>query len=164
MARLVHDQDSAATNVLRYEKVVARSPGMQERLGQHRRWYAFPKNGTWHFGPSKWAGYEWKDAQDYLDHALDHSGRVTESVLKPWSHEVSHASKLGKRLYGDLARLLANYGKSPSASTSIRIFDNANADLEDAEPQTAKLSELVLEVVNAMPQDQRKVIRNGIRV
>lgn len=165
MAKLVHDQDSAATNVLRYGDELAASKGLQDRLGQHRRWYAYARKGEWHFGPSKWSGYEWQTADDYLSNASEHDGRVTEGVLKTWSQEVSSTSKLGKRLHDGLAAFLATYGKSPSASTVISVFDNAVASPDDLQTEgDGKLILLILEVVNSMSHEDRKAIKSGIRL
>jgi uncharacterized protein (DUF433 family) len=121
MRRLVSSADEVASNVRRFVEEVARSPGLQSKLGHVHAWYAVPvAGGSWIFGPSKFVGYVDNTAKDYLKtFKTKADGRETERVLKGLSVEVDLTSALGRELARALEQFMGQWGRRPRSGTRI---------------------------------------------
>jgi hypothetical protein len=131
VVKLVSSLEEVIYNVDRFAGLVDDSAGLQGRLSQFRGWYAHQdSDGNWHFGPSKFIGYEGFDAPTYLsmassttpeDERID--GRVTENLFKSkkWFSELDPTSDMYVQLKTKLAAFLDRYGKEPYVNTRINI-------------------------------------------
>ncbi len=107
----------------RFETELQRSPLLAGRLAYARAWYAYrDSQDRWHFGPSKFVGYEDLTAQRYI--ALSRNGldgRRTESQLRKWFTLVDPSTALHEQLSSQLSAMLAQHGKAPSRKMRISI-------------------------------------------
>ena len=123
-------------NIRLYEECLASKPQMQDRIRRHAAWYAFREAGVWHFGPSKFVGYEGITAKDYLASAkgsLD--GRETESRLKRWFTPVDPASDQFHELMEAFKAFAMRHGKEPKKTWRVSIVSAAEVRLPTVRPE-----------------------------
>lgn len=139
MSKIVTSERQALANIRRFARELDASPGLQGRLGFPRAWYADKgADGTWHFGPSKFIGYDGMTADEYLDDDA-RDGRRTEKQLAQWFEEVPEGTDLHETLSSDLFALLGRYGKVPSAKMRINVLESVLLDYAaelDEEPRS----------------------------
>ena len=113
--------------IRRFGEEIRRSPELARRLSHVRSWYADQdKNGRWHFGPSKFVGYEGLDAEAYLElsnRGLD--GRKTEPRLQQWFTELDSSTDLYACLIPQLSAFLTVHGKVPNMGLRINVCKDA---------------------------------------
>jgi hypothetical protein len=124
MLKIVTTPAQALANIIKFEQELQHSPDLQERLAYARAWYACQnKTGKWHFGPSKFVGYEGIDAKTYLRNAeKEADGRRTEAQLQMYFYAIDPTTPLHEELSSALVALLAKYGKSPSTKIRINVI------------------------------------------
>ena len=104
---LVDSLDKAVENIRRYQTEIHKEPRLAGRMKHVRAWYAVKSgDGTWLFGPSRFAGYAKITAEAYLSMTDGRYGRQTEAVLKEWFDVVPPASPLGAELVAALRKFL----------------------------------------------------------
>jgi hypothetical protein len=162
MYTVVSDPENVLANIARFEDEIKQSHALQKRLAYARAWYAYQDaKGAWHFGPSKFVGYEGMTAARYIDTAEDRDGRRTEAQLQQWFTEVDPASQLGKELSAALFAFLAQYGKAPSTKMRINV---PNATYEAHFGRGAKdphdiILEMIVVAAKTLPPSQLKRLR-----
>lgn len=156
----------AMANIEKFEREVEGSPGLQSRLAYARAWYASQDDsGQWHFGPSKFIGYEGMTADAYLNDAEDErDGRRTETQLRSWFKEVDPGSELYQELSTRLFALLARYGKTPSTKMRINVRRKSQLQPQEVSPEAAndKIVELIAAVARTLPAPQLRNLREQI--
>lgn len=161
MSALVSTSKQALRNVARFSKELEGSVDLQSRLAYARAWYAHrDDDGEWHFGPSKFCGYQGMTAEEYVnDEPRD--GRRTERQLAQWFTEVPKNGTLYEDLTEGLTTLLTEYGKVPSAKMRINVtteFYEAHHAEGDA-PLDRAVADLIIAVAKRLPQSERNRVR-----
>jgi hypothetical protein len=162
MYAVVSDPENVLANIVRFENEINQSDPLQKRLAYARAWYAYEdEEGRWHFGPSKFVGYDGMTAARYIDTAEDRDGRRTEAQLQRWFTEVDPASQLGKELSAALFAFLAQYGKAPSTKMRINV---PNATYEAHFGQVAKdphdvILDMIVVAAKTLPPSQLEKLR-----
>jgi hypothetical protein len=162
MYAVVCDAENVLANIARFEDEIKQSHALQKRLAYARAWYAYQdEKGAWHFGPSKFVGYDGMTAQRYIETAEDRDGRRTEAQLQQWFTQVDPASQLGKELSAALFALLAQYGKAPSTKMRINV---PNAVYEAQLGQSAKdphdvILDMIVIAAKTLPPSQFEKLR-----
>ncbi|HMT13245.1 MAG TPA: DUF433 domain-containing protein [Aestuariivirga sp.] len=111
----------AIENIEAYQRDVVVAEGLQSRIGQHPAWYAYERDGTWRFGPSKFVGYARNSADAYLAEYDRRDGRETEPALRPFFQPVSEGSALESELREQFRRFAAQFGKMPNKNWRVAI-------------------------------------------
>lgn len=138
----------ARSNIARYQRAAADSPRLLQRATYARSWYADrDEHGSWRFAPSKFVGYHYATAADYLADSGasgDRDGRQTERILAEWFDPVPHGSALAAELQTALQSFLARAGRSPNAAARINI-EKAELDrmARPSPPPATRLSERI---------------------
>lgn len=164
MSTLVSTSRQALRNVARFSKELEGSADLQSRLAYARAWYAYrDDDGEWHFGPSKFCGYQDMTAEEYVnDDPRD--GRRTERQLAQWFTEVPENDPLYEELTGGLTALLSEYGKAPSAKMRINVtteFYEAHVAAGDT-PLDRTVADLMIAVAKRLPQAERNRVRAAL--
>lgn len=122
---IVSSFSDARSNIARYRREAAGSPRLLERAAYARSWYADrDEHGSWRFAPSKFVGYRYATAEDYLADSGargDRDGRQTERILAAWFEPVPRGTALAAELQAALQSFLARAGRSPNAAARINI-------------------------------------------
>lgn len=164
MSTLVSTSKQALRNVARFSKELEGSADLQSRLAYARAWYAYrDDDGEWHFGPSKFCGYQGMTAEEYVnDDPRD--GRRTERQLAQWFTEVPESDPLYEELTEGLTALLAEYGKAPSAKMRLNViteFYEAQIAAGDT-PLDRTVADLMIAVAKRLPQAERNRVRAAL--
>lgn len=122
---IVSSLDGARSNIARYQRESSDNPRLLERATYARSWYAArDEHGSWRFAPSKFVGYQYATAEDYLADSGasgDRDGRQTERVLAAWFDPVPSESPLAAELQAALQSFLARGGRSPNVAARINV-------------------------------------------
>jgi uncharacterized protein (DUF433 family) len=117
--------EEARSNIARYQDEAAADPRLMERAAYARSWYADrDEHGSWRFAPSKFVGYRYASAQDYLADSGasgDRDGRQTERILAAWFEPVPERTALAAELHAALQSFLARAGRSANAAARINV-------------------------------------------
>lgn len=112
---LITSLAEAEKHIRQYGRELRNSVKMQRRVANHRSWYALRSgSNSWVFAPSKFVGYRFASAAEYLAEAGrdgDRDGKQTERVLMEWFHPVDPDSPRGRELNDALREFLADFGK-----------------------------------------------------
>ncbi|MGJ5036870.1 MULTISPECIES: hypothetical protein [unclassified Bradyrhizobium] len=166
MLKIVANPSQAKANIRKFETELKRSPDLQARLAYARAWYADKdENGQWHFGPSKFIGYQDIDAKKYLASAEDSDGRRTEAQLQSWFDIVDPQNPLHTEVHSALLAFLAEYGKTPSAMARINVERKRRAlpllNMKSKDNPGALVS-LLVEVAACLPEEQFRELRGRL--
>ena len=139
---LVTKLDEARGNIARYQRAAADDPRLLARAAYARAWYADrDERGEWRFAPSKFVGYQYASAKDYLADpgaTGDRDGRQTERTLARWFAPVSPGTPLSAELEAALGSFLARAARSPNAAARINVekgeLDRASGIARPAAP------------------------------
>src|SRR5215207_10248413 len=139
---LVTRLDEARANIARYQRAATEDPRLLARAAYARAWYAErDEHGTWRLAPSKFVGYQYASAKDYLADAGttgDRDGRQTERTLARWFAPVPPGTALATELQAALGSFLARAARSPNAAARINVekgeLDKATAGARPATP------------------------------
>lgn len=124
--QIVTTSAKALDNIEKFEREVEGSPGLQDRMAYVREWYAYKDDAAqWHFGPSKYIGYE--DTSEYLKYADERDGRCTEAQLRQWFEKVDPDNDLYQELSTALFAFLTKYSKAPNAKWQINVLQVGRA-------------------------------------
>jgi uncharacterized protein (DUF433 family) len=122
---VVATRDEARANIARYQQETLDNPGLLQRAPYVRSWYADrDESGSWLLAPSKFVGYRYATANDYLADSGasgDRDGRQTERILSAWFSPVPEGSALAVELEAALQSFLARSGYSPNAAARINV-------------------------------------------
>jgi hypothetical protein len=154
--KLVQSAKDAIHNIEVFLSELKQSKELQSRVAYSRAWYAIKKGGGWHFGPSKFIGYEGMTAGEYVGPNEDRDGRKTEVQLQDW-FELPSDPALKQELQEALADFLARYGKTPSRKTRINVLRRASNVTGESEQQ--RLIDLIVAVSKMLSPDQRQELR-----
>ncbi|EZP67425.1 hypothetical protein BV96_04374 [Sphingomonas paucimobilis] len=164
MSTIVSTARDALNNIRRFPREVKNSTLLQGRLAYARAWYAHrDAEGDWHFGPSKFIGYEGMTAEEYANEE-GRDGRITERQLGQWFNQVSRGTPLYDELDKALRSFLEKYGKVPSALSRI----NVAAEVHDEHFGGAgvhddrAIADLLIAVARRLPQAERDRIRSTL--
>lgn len=164
MSILVTNPHEAIRNILRFEAQLARSSGLRARLAYARSWYAHPLGESeWHFGPSKFIGYQGMTAKEYLNEE-SRDGRRTERQLGEWFVEVPVQDPLYQELNRALHAFLRRYQKTPSSLSRI----NVSRELYEARTATGTpqlhraVADLLILVASQLPHPERARVRAAL--
>jgi uncharacterized protein (DUF433 family) len=132
---LVAKREDARANIARYATAALEDPRLLARAAYARSWYADRDgHGGWRLAPSKFVGYHYGTARDYLADAGargDRDGRQTERTLARWFAPVPPDSPLGRELHAALEAFLARAARSPNAAARVNVekgeLDKASA-------------------------------------
>jgi len=133
MPRLVTTVEQALSHVARYQTEIERSKELNSRVSYAPAWYAVRNEAEgWIFAPSKFVGYDYPSAEDYLADSGkrgDRDGRQTERLLSQWFAVVPPESRLGRELSERLRQQLARYNRTPNARARISVL---KSELDEA--------------------------------
>lgn len=109
--------------IRRFAHEVRRNPTLANRLSQFRAWYADQDHdGRWHFGPSKFVGYEGLNGDTYLYLSMRGlHGSKTERHLQQWFRALEQSSEGAACLRPQLVAFLKGYGKAPHHRMRINV-------------------------------------------
>lgn len=159
---LVTSPAQVIDNILRFQSKLEDSLELQNRLAYARAWYAQrDKEGRWHFGPSKFCGYQNLTAEEYIERSQELNGRRTEKQLNQWYIEVPENEELYTALANGLADFLAQYDKSPSAKMRINVLTTFY-DNELVGPSDSSLVDLLIAVAKRLPSRERAQVRASL--
>lgn len=123
---LVTSAAQAENHIRQYERELQRSVPLRERASYARAWYAGKRaDGEWAFAPSKFVGYDFASAEDYLKDAGrggQRDGRQTERLLEQWFEVVPENSRRGREMAEALREFLAKFGQMPNARARINVL------------------------------------------
>lgn len=112
---LITSLAEAERHIRQYGRELRNSAKMQRRVANHRSWYALRSGpNPWIFAPSKFVGYRYASAAEYLGESGqdgDRDGTQTERLLMEWFHPVDRETPLGRELNDALREFLADFGK-----------------------------------------------------
>jgi hypothetical protein len=165
MLKMVATPEQVLDNIRKFEVEVKGSPDLQARLAYARAWYAEKdERGRWHFGPSKFIGYQDIDAKIYLAKAEDSDGRRTEAQLQSWFKVVGAETALHAELTSALVTFLSQYGKAPSTKARIsvgrerrRLFLSGNEG-----GGTSDVVRLIVAVAKNLPEEEFRELREQL--
>jgi len=124
--------DDARRNIRRYQVELAENQILRDRARYARAWYAEKTAEGWIFAPSKFAGYRFSSASEYLAESGNRGqrdGRETERVLAKWYKDVDPRSRLGRELWDALVAFLAAFDQTPNKLARIsRLKDMPDSD------------------------------------
>ncbi len=149
-----------------FEAELQRSPPLAGRLAYARAWYACrDAQGRWHFGPSKFVGYENLTAQRYVTlsrNGLD--GRRTESQLRKWFTLIDPSTELYEQLSSQLSAMLATHGKAPSRKMRISIPREDYDELHGEGPASTSppVIDLMVAVAKSLPNSELMLLRKRL--
>ena len=153
--------------IFRFSDEVGRSPALAGRLAYARAWYAAQsRDGKWHFGPSKFCGYEGLDANSYVDLSRGHlDGRVCELQLQRWFHEVDPGSEMYGVLSSELSAFLAQYGKAPSRKMRINVRNEIHDDQVPLgiDGDKTALVDLIVAVASLLSSSELDALRKRLK-
>jgi uncharacterized protein (DUF433 family) len=122
---LITSAAQAEEHIRRYAQQLQRSSALRERAGYARAWYALRgDDGGWTFAPSKFVGYRYASAEEYLKDSGGEGprdGRQTERVLEQWFEVVEPNTRLGRELSEALRIFLSHFGQAPNARARINV-------------------------------------------
>jgi uncharacterized protein (DUF433 family) len=161
--KLVRSLDEVRDNIKRYQTEFSSSADLAKRASLVRAWYVEPDgDGGFLFAPSRFVGYRFSSAVEYLNganNAGERDGRETEHLLSNWFAPVDRNTTLGKQLFESLTRLLERYDVRPNKLARI----NVTRDMVDglARPQVARGAADLLDRIVSSPDicGGRPVIR-----
>jgi hypothetical protein len=165
MLKIVSSPAQAIANIRKFEQEVAKSTDLQNRLPYARAWYATKDaDARWHFGPSKFIGYQDIDAAIYLREADEADGRRTEAQLQSWFSIAVEGNPLHSELYAELVGFLAKYGKTPSTKARINISLGIRRRFLDKPEYSGddNLVRLLVAVATKLPEDQLHDLRERL--
>lgn len=163
--KIVSSPETVLANIERFGLEVDKSSELQSRLAYARAWYAQQNNrGVWHFGPSKFVGYEGLNAKTYIESAENRDGRRTEAQLQQWFVVVEPASPVYGELRSALFAFLAKYGKTPSTKMRINVTQEVYETASGTEHADANdaIIELIVAVTKSLPASHRAKLRARI--
>ena len=132
LTRLLSSANAASENIRAYEKFVADSPDLINRLAMHRAWYAVRDGNAWRFGNSKFIGYADMTPDKYLAGGLD--GKKTEKVLQEWFVKVEPDESNYAELRESLERFLKVHDKSPNKQARVNVLKNEVTSVTEKNP------------------------------
>lgn len=163
MSTLVPTLNQALRSIMRFSVELDRSTKLQQRLAFARAWYAHQSDeGTWHFAPSKFCGYQNMTAEEYLnDDPRD--GRRTEKQLQSWFRQVPEDDVLYEELSECLTAFLDKYDKPPSAAIRINVT-NGFIHTRDGEEESHERSivDLLISVGRGLTAAERARVRAAL--
>ncbi|MBZ9857063.1 HNH endonuclease [Mesorhizobium sp. CA13] len=123
--RLVDALEQVTDNIRQYNRDLATSPELQNRLGNHIDWYAIPDGPDgWLFGPSKFIGYRDMNAERYLksrENNAELHGWDTEAKATPLNDAFALVDRAtDSEIFNQLNRYLATFGKQPNARAKLK--------------------------------------------
>lgn len=125
----------AIANISRFLAAVEHDPGLRDRAGYVRSWYAHrDASGTWQFAPSRFVGYQ--NAEDHISQSGpdgERDGRQTERVLGAWFEAVREGTRLERELRQALRSFLAGLNQAPNARARISVL---HADIDESAPMS----------------------------
>src|SRR5688572_1612009 len=102
MSKISSTEQQVRRNIRRFRAELDSSTELQARLAYARAWYAdCDDDDEWHFGPSKFVGYQGMTAKEYVDDG-PRDGRRTERKLATWFVQLPESDPL----YEELSDLL----------------------------------------------------------
>ncbi|GAA0675111.1 hypothetical protein FHT00_002927 [Sphingomonas insulae] len=164
MSVIVPNVREALNNVRRFAREVKTSTILQSRLAYARAWYAHRDvEGDWHFGPSKFIGYEGMTAKEYVNEE-HRDGRITERQLGQWFTQVPEGTPLHAELDQALRSFLERYGKVPSSLSRINVTANFYAEHVPGGdlPEDRMVADLLIAVARRLPQMERDRVRAAL--
>jgi hypothetical protein len=167
MLKIVTTPEQVEANINKFESELKRSPELQARLAYARAWYAYcDADSEWHFGPSKFVGYEGIDAKAYLRLADEIDGRQTEAHLQDWYRVVDKSDALYELVGNRLAAFLAKYGKAPSTKMRINVRSRMASVWRlkkgESDPYD-RIVDLMVAVAKSLPKDQFQNLRGQLQ-
>ena len=122
---LITSLADAEKNIRNYGRELRASAELGRRVGFAKAWYALRgPNDSWTFAPSKFVGYRYSSAAEYLADSGrngDRDGRQTERALGEWFAPVDPNSPRGRELTEALRAFLCEYGK-PNEKARINLL------------------------------------------
>lgn len=123
--KLVRSLDEVRDNIKRYQTQMLASPELAKRGSFVRAWYVEPSaQGDFLFAPSKFVGYHFSSAEDYLKAAGsggERDGRETEHLLGNWFAPVDRNTAFGKQLFDNLTEVLERHHIRPNKLARINV-------------------------------------------
>jgi hypothetical protein len=164
MSKIVSTAKQVGRNIRRFRAELDGNTELQSRLAYNRAWYAdCDDKGDWHFGPSKFVGYQGMTAEEYVnDEPRD--GRQTERKLAAWFVQVPESDPLYEELSDLLVDFLEKFGKSPSTLMRINVpkeFYAAYAAGGTA-PLDRTIGDLIIAVAQKLAPAERKRIASAM--
>jgi hypothetical protein len=159
MAKVVASIREAIANIPRFEREVAKNADLRDRLPFARAWYAVREDDGWHFGPSKFIGYQGLNADEYVAESQELDGRRTERQLNQWFVTVGETDPLFDELSEALREFLDKHGKVPSNLARINVARDtyeANDGLDRA------IADLMIAVARRLPAAEQKRLRAAL--
>lgn len=141
------DSDAAVFhNIRNYETSVPNDRTLRGRMRRHPAWYAFQDDaGSWHFGPSKFVGYEGMTVESYLDNASEElDGKETEPVLKAWFDQVEPGTDLHAELLQAFAAFAGKHGTSANKRWRVSVPKRRRQSSPRREAVMANLSDRIV--------------------
>lgn len=161
MSTLVSNERSALNNIRRFPRELKGNATLKSRLAYARAWYAHRDiEGEWHFGPSKFIGYEGMTAEEYVNEE-GRDGRVTERQLGQWFTQVPDGTPLHGELDQALRSFLERHGKMPSALYRINVSKAFYAEHVD-QPNSLDermIADLIIAVSTRLSASERERVR-----
>lgn len=155
---LVTQHDQVINNMANLQTELKKAPYLADRFGLVHAWYIDNRNPEKPvFGFSKFIGYKDLTAADYLTNSKELDGRNTEWALKNFCEELLPDSPQYIKFLRKLTDWLAEYGKKPRSAVRLMIL---NSDIEESnETEDKRLFNLMVEVADLLPLDQRHELR-----
>jgi len=157
------------TNIRRYQKELSRSKNLRSRVSYVRAWYVDRgTNGDWLFAPSKFVGYRFSSAEDYIaeaGHGGHRDGRDTERLLASWYQEIDPETRLGRELFAALRAFLGTLNQAPNKLARINISKSDYAlDLPRSGAESVDANALLSRIVTNPDICGGRPIVRGTRV
>jgi uncharacterized protein (DUF433 family) len=153
---LVASLAQAENHIHQYERQLTRSVPLRERASYARAWYASQRpDGKWVFAPSKFVGYDYATAENYLKdagRAAQRDGRQTERVLEQWFEVVPAHTRRGRELMEALQAFLAKFGQMPNSRARINVLRDELRDGGSATRLRSHQTEDILDRISADPR------------
>lgn len=164
MSTIVPTARGALNNIRRFAREVKNSAVLQGRLAYARAWYAHRDvEGDWHFGPSKFIGYEDMTAEEYANEE-GRDGRITERQLGQWFSQVPEGTPLYEELDKALRTFLKKYGKVPSSLSRINVATDVHEEHfgGPALRDDRAIADLLIAVARRLPEQERDRVRAAV--
>lgn len=157
--RLIVSAQEAEAAIRSFQRELAASAALQDRLGYARSWYVLPVVDGFLYGPSKWVGYAEITAAAYLG-SKELDGRKTEAALKSWFEPIGRDTPEHAMHLRNLGSVMARFGKTPSAETRFNMF--AAAPVPEKGDPNGPLLDLLVAVALTLPPELRAQLRKRI--
>lgn len=122
---VVRSAEEVRENIRRYQNEIELSEQLAARARRARAWYGEPaQDGTWLFAPSKFVGYRFSSAREYLGTSGkggDRDGGETERALRDWYKEIDPRTHLGEKLFASLRQFLDRFHVAPNKVARINV-------------------------------------------